>query len=245
MNQQEAQLILQSYRAGGQDANDPQFREALEVAKTDPELAEWFNEELALHRTIGRKIKSVPVPPDLKAKILAQQKIVAPTGVWCRRKWFALAACFLLLIGSMALWVNRPTEASLAAYQRDMTEFLSVKLDGLDFHSAEVNEIQKWLAQRGTHEDFVLPETLAALETMGCRVLDWRGNKVALICFKTPESEEYHLLVVDRKALGNIPVTSAPTFATSGAWTTATWSQGDKVYLLATHGGQEALVRYL
>src|SRR5258706_136048 len=39
MNNQEAKLILQAYRCGGQDASDPLFAEALEQARRDPELA--------------------------------------------------------------------------------------------------------------------------------------------------------------------------------------------------------------
>ncbi len=42
MNNQEAKLILQAYRLGGQDAADPLFQEVLEQLKRDPDLAKWF-----------------------------------------------------------------------------------------------------------------------------------------------------------------------------------------------------------
>ena len=57
MNNEEAKLILQAYRPGGQDANDPRFREALEQARRDPELARWFANEQALDSRISTKVQ--------------------------------------------------------------------------------------------------------------------------------------------------------------------------------------------
>jgi hypothetical protein len=47
MNIEEAKLILSAYRPDGQDAGDPQFQEALELTKQNPDLARWFAEAQA------------------------------------------------------------------------------------------------------------------------------------------------------------------------------------------------------
>ena len=85
MNNQEAKLILQAYRCGGQDASDPPFAEALEQARRDPELQKWFAEENAIDARIQTSLQTaVPVPRELKSNLLALGKIVRPTPWW----WF-------------------------------------------------------------------------------------------------------------------------------------------------------------
>jgi hypothetical protein len=37
-----AKLLLSAYRPNGADAQDPVFKEALELTQRDPELARWF-----------------------------------------------------------------------------------------------------------------------------------------------------------------------------------------------------------
>jgi|GEM_PF-6936734 len=83
MNDAEAKLILQAYRPGGQDANDPKFRAALEQAQRDPELARWFANEQALDSLISAKVKSaIATPAHLKSQLLAQTKIIRPVAWW-------------------------------------------------------------------------------------------------------------------------------------------------------------------
>ena len=88
MNNEEAKLILQAYRPGGQDANDPRFREALEQAQRDPELARWFANEQALDSRISAKVQAAIKPPaHLKSQLLAQRKIVRPVAWWKMPAW--------------------------------------------------------------------------------------------------------------------------------------------------------------
>ena len=44
MKSKEARQLLEVYRPGGADAQDPQFQEALKQAGRDPALAGWFEE---------------------------------------------------------------------------------------------------------------------------------------------------------------------------------------------------------
>src|ERR1700761_3236826 len=74
MTRDEAKLILQSYRPGGQDAGDPQFAEALALAKTDPELAAWFAGQQRFDANVSVGLQQVRVPARLKAEILALGK---------------------------------------------------------------------------------------------------------------------------------------------------------------------------
>jgi hypothetical protein len=76
-------------------------------------------------------------------------------------------------------------------------------------------------------------------------VLEWNGHTVSLVCFALASQQIAHLIVIDRAAFGDAP-TGSPHFAQVGDMATATWSQGDKTYLIASKGATEPdLVRLL
>ena len=76
MNNQEAKLILQAYRPGGQDASDPMFAEALEQCWRDPELQRWFADQCAYDARIQTKLQeAIPIPQDLKASLLTPRSL--------------------------------------------------------------------------------------------------------------------------------------------------------------------------
>ncbi|MBA4149037.1 MAG: hypothetical protein H0X66_13045 [Verrucomicrobia bacterium] len=241
MTNEEAKFILQSYRQNGADADDPVFTEAMEHARRDPILSQWIAEELQLDAAISRKVKSVPVPSDLKATILAGGKIVRPAA-WYRRPWLAAAACFLLLASVLSFWMLNRAE-TFPAYRNDMVQFVS-GMDRLDLQSSDLGEIKGWLSQNNAHVDFTLPEGLKEMPGIGCRVLSWNGQKVTLICFGKMGVEEVHLLIVDRSGIGQ-PPPGTPQFARHDGWNTASWSRGDKVYMLAGRGEESTLSKYL
>ena len=74
MDEAEARLLLQSYRADGSDENDPQFAAALEKAARNPALGEWFAEEQAFDRTMAAHLENVPAPFGLKTRFSRKQK---------------------------------------------------------------------------------------------------------------------------------------------------------------------------
>src|SRR6266852_6732226 len=146
MNNEEAKLILQAYRPGGQDTNDSRFREALEQAQRDPELARWFANEQALDSRISNKVQAAIKPPaHLKSQLLAQRKIVRPVSWWKKPAWqVAAAACLTLLVTLGVLWFKSAEQAQFAAYRNEMAEFAGKKLDRLDLMSRDVAEVRRW-----------------------------------------------------------------------------------------------------
>ena len=83
---------------------------------------------------------------------------------------------------------------------------------------------------------------------MACDVLDWHGKKVTLVCYVVAhdgDRKEMHLLVINRSDLPGAPLSETPQFVQVGHHATATWTQGDKTYVLASGGDKEYLQRYL
>ena len=77
MNDQ-AKLLLSAYRPGGADATDPAFAEALAQAGRDPQLRAWLEESQRFDEAIAGKLRSVEVPANLRATILAGAKFSQP-----------------------------------------------------------------------------------------------------------------------------------------------------------------------
>lgn len=83
MNENDAQFILESYRPGTEDDSDPMFREALEVAKHNPELLEWLHKNESIDTMFTRALEGITPPKELRLSIFTasatQQEIRAKT----------------------------------------------------------------------------------------------------------------------------------------------------------------------
>jgi hypothetical protein len=246
MNNDEAKFILNAYRPGGQDANDPQFHEALEQARHDPDLARWFDEQRELDNRIGTTLRTaLAPPPEFKSSLLAQRRLVR-VSFWRKPAWVAtaIAASLALLLTVGLLFTRSAQSLDFAQYRVAMSEFVDGRIDRLDLMSSEVNELRNWLEQQGAPSDFVLPAGLAGRPALGCRLKEWNGQKVSLLCFELENREVAHLLVIDRDALTDTPL-EAPEFVRSGPVATVAWSRDDKIYLLASSRASESDLLHL
>ena len=245
MDEQQARLILQAYRPGDQDKDDPHFDEALQEAARNPALARWFAEEQAFDRALATHLDSVPAPFGLKTRILAQAAAPATAG---GSRWIiglAGVAALLFLLAQVAdFWRNAaPAAAALQDYAREMVSFVQLP-PPLEMESQDLGAIKNWLGQKDTLP-LNVPPHLAALQPVGCRVLSFRGRYVTLICFKRDGNQLAHLFVVDRAAFPKLKAGAAPVFAGKGEWTTASWAEKDRVYMIAVQGDAAAVRRYL
>jgi hypothetical protein len=175
---------------------------------------------------------------------LAGRRLVEPAApFWGRRPWLALAAALVACAVLFAVWMAPKPPTDFSAYERDMTEFLTSELDSLDFLNPDVLQVQHWLAERHSHGDLVVPAGLSGGRSIGCRILDWQGRKVTLVCFLLGGVREVHLFVIDQSDLIHPPIGSRPVFRNDGSWTTAAWSEQGKTYLVAGRGDRSFLER--
>jgi hypothetical protein len=247
MTEQEARLILQVSQSGEMDRDDPQIAEALRMAEENPELARWWEEEQAFDRAIAGHLEGISPPLGLKTRILAQGSRSAPAiSSWSR--WiigFAGAAALLFLLVQIAdMWRNRSSTAELVPqFASEMVSFIKVK-PSLEMTSGNLGTIETWLqAQRAAPEQ--VPSRLATLEPVGCRILSFRGQKVTLICFRRADGRLAHYFVVDRAAFPNLQSGTPPLFRREGDWMTATWLEGNHVYMLVLEGDRESASKFL
>jgi hypothetical protein len=242
MTKEEAKKILAAYRPGDQDRLESDFAEALQETARDAELARWFAEEREFDRTVAAHLKSLPVPFGLKTRILASK---APRSA-TKSRWvaaLAAAAALFLLAQLINIWRGSGQHyGSLSDYQQEMISFVKLP-PPLEFESLEIDPIKQWIAGRKAPLADI-PPGVAAVETMGCRILSFRGNPVTLICFCHGQTVA-HLLMVDRSALAAVKPRHPPVLTTQGDWTIATWADQHYACMLAVHDRPAAARRYL
>ena len=246
MNSRLAKEILLRYRPSTNDASDPEFAEALEQAKRDPELGRWFAQQQAFHNTIRDQFKQLPVPAGLKEDILAAYRPAA-IPVWWQQPAFrslAAAAAIVLLIGVAFFWSQPREDRSFAAFQNRVVRNAQ-RGYVMDVTTTNLGEIREYLATQGAYADYVLPAPLEKLPGDGGAVLRWRNKTVAMVCFDLGNHNDLFLFVASRADLPYAPSTSEPQFTQIGKLTAASWSTGDRTYVLAGPGDEQFVRRYL
>jgi hypothetical protein len=252
MNRDDAKNILLLYRPGMVDAADPQVTEALALAKQDAELADWLHEHCLRQEILRARFREIQAPPGLKEQIISEQAAQERIVNLRRNSMLtAVAATFVALLALGILWL-RPVGGNhtLALYRDRMVGFA---LRGYPMNLATDNpeQIRAYLKQNHAPADYVLPASLEKVATTGCGIAGWQGAKVTLICFRTGKSlppgeqSDLWLFVVDRSLVKNAPPAGPPQLAKVSQLITATWTQGDKLYLLGTEGDEETIRQLL
>ncbi|HEY3913233.1 MAG TPA: hypothetical protein VGN61_02005 [Verrucomicrobiae bacterium] len=252
MNNHEAKQILMLFRPGTADEKDPFFDEARRLATTDPELARWLDAHCESYRILREKFRSIQPPAGLKEQILSERKIHRLSFPSYRRPALALAASMVLLLGiGFGIWHTHPANR-YSAYRKRMTE-TALRSYYMEFPSTNQTEIRNFLKSKEAPADYSLPSGLKTVTAVGCVVSQWQGKPVSMICFKSGrplnpgDISDVWFFVIDNKFVANAPAQekNAPLFARVNKATTATWSSGGKVYLLAAVGDEEFLRKYL
>ena len=248
MDNQEAKFILNAYRPGGQDATDPRFAEALEQARRDPTLERWFRESVAFDAAVAEKFRAIEVPPALRDSILAGAKVSHPLR-WTSPliKWAIAALVTLTAIAGSLIWHSaRP--ARLAGWQSHALVLVSsIERHELKFdaQSHDAGELVSWLQASDAPAAQKLPQSLEKLESLGCKTFLWNQELASVICFRRPEGGLIHLVVRRASAASDRTIKGEPELVQQGEWATATWRQGDMIYMLALKGPRDQVRTYL
>jgi len=121
-------------------------------------------------------------------------------------------------------------------------------LRDLEYMSSTPAEVDAWLRERSAPLEGGIPERAGDHLLVGCSLLEWRGHRISLVCFRLPGEEGppgLHLVVIDAAALGPFAPEdrAAPVEAVSGDWSTAIWSRDGTVRLAIAKGERSDLRR--
>ena len=200
-----AKFLLSTYRHNGADAQDPIFRDALEQASRDPDLADWFANQRSFDALLCEKLKSLQPPASLKPAILSGIYSGASKHRFPLGRFLGLAA--VLFLSGILLIVMRPGgDRDRRLFSEYQNAAFAVLSEGpkLDFLTSDLSRSQEYLSQRAVPQAPEIPVALHGLPTIGCRAIDWNGKTISLTCFQLPSGQLLHLFVVDAKSFGEI-----------------------------------------
>jgi hypothetical protein len=238
MTNQEAQFILNAYRPGGSDANEPTFADALRQAQQDPALSAWFAREQKHASTVAAKLREITPPAQLRAAILAGARVSgnATRAWWTRPVWLAAAASVAVLLTLTALWSSRisPPAMPLEAFAVDDT--LHAQHGG---HGTATGALNVALSQPTTRIGGSLPVDFATLRATGCRTLSFAGHDVLEVCFARNGSE-FHLYIARSADFPEMKST-LPDFGERARAGFATWADSAYRYVIVGQAGVSAV----
>ncbi|HXD01259.1 MAG TPA: hypothetical protein VN048_18115 [Verrucomicrobiae bacterium] len=252
MDSRQAREILALYRPGSADAADPRMAEALDQVKLDPELAAWFQEHCAVYTAIRAKLKAVPVPPGLKREIIVGRadhaRIIPLPGP---AKILLAAAAVVLLTTLVWFTFNTPPSENTFARFRDRMA-RSVQRSNVPYmkmYSTNQTDVLAYFTANQRPTDFALSKALQQLPAEGGSAFTWNNHPVEMLCLNagtdaSGQRNDLWVFVMDKKVVPDAPGAS-PQFFQVGNLMTASWTVGDKTYVLAARGNTEDLKKYL
>jgi hypothetical protein len=252
VNPEEAKEILLSYRHELDDANDPLTAEALALAKSNAELGRWLEEHFAKQAVLRGKFRRIAVPEGLKEQITSEYAAANRVSFFKKNATvMAVAALAIIMVAAYFGWQQRlPEDATLAEYQNQMASVMSQDY-GMDLTTNDAGSIRNYLKQNQAPSDFTLTAPLKNMVLTGCAIEKWQEKNVTLVCFHAGSAStnmstsDLWLFVVDRKLVRDVPSGGDPQFTQIRKLAIATWTAGDKLYLLGQPSDAGYLRKYL
>jgi hypothetical protein len=242
----EAKRILEVCRPRDINSEDGEIRAAVEVMRRDPQLQSWFEQHSRVENVIRASFRSIEPPAQLKQRLLAQNKIVRPQFTWGIAQWVQLAACLAIVVaglGFLAQHLFRARDDQFAQFESRMVRS-ALREYKMEVLTKDMGQLRQWMQQRSAPADFVVPKGLSQLALTGGGVLHWQNHPVSMACFDRGDKQMVFLFVMDKSAVAD-PPPSLPQSEQVKKLATIAWTEGDKTYLLASPGKQEALRKYL
>lgn len=257
MDPKEVKHLLSVYDPRRGPLEDPALEQALEQARqADPQT---WEEERAFDRQMAQSLQSISVPPGLAAAILAKLPQEAENPFrqarpeTAGRNWFhpgllALAAVIVMGFALVFTFVSRPggspsglnpALASLLIQLEDTSSNLQELYTSRDF-----GELASYIQSHGGLMPRNLPPAFGTDDSVACKVFDWQGNKVAMLCLQ-PEDTVYHLFVIDRKALPGVQDMEPRVVQTIDDHCCAAWTTEDRIYIMTAKTDETKLSQML
>lgn len=236
MNSDEARTILLACRPGTADEHDPDVRAALAAVQRDPQLAAWWREQQAVQAALRDRLRELPVPPELRARLLAGPTVITvPWWRLTRVRALAIAAALVALLALVFVRPPSPEPESFADFRERMVRTV-IREYRMDVTTPVEAEVRAFLRANQGHGDYRLPPAMRDVPVFGAGRLTWKGRPVSMICFARRPGVLMYLFVADRTVFPDGPA-AGPDFAEVVQRATASWTDAGQVYVLASEAG--------
>ncbi len=234
--------------------------EALEASMQDASLRAQHESECAFDRAFREKLGEIPVPADLASRICAEydrRSNVNGAGIESSatprsRGWWthiallgSMAAAIVILTLTYTFIVN-PFGARETPELREMVVSLDASFTSLGamVRPGDYEEISTHLTYSNAPVPKTIPKGINPEQSLGCRVMDINGVRVAMICFGRDDTS-FHLFVISREAMPNLANILRPIIYEMENTHCATWTDEQNIYVLATPSSRQVLLSAL
>lgn len=232
---------------------------ALEASLRDPDLRTFHEAEQAFDTAFREKLREIPVPEGLAARILQAQAQARAAGAGIAesapprsRGWWthvallgSMAAAIFVLTLVYTFFIN-PFDARETP---ELTAIVASIESSLHHHggmyfSEDYSELVRYLSESSAPIPEVLPTGIAPESSFACREMTIDGKRVAMLCFKR-ENATFHLFTLSRDALPELANILRPVITEFDKNRCATWTDERNIYVLATSAPRQVLLSAL
>ena len=199
---------------------------------------------------IRGKLRQIPVPADLKRRIIVERtkrgRIIAlPAPVK-----LLLAAAAVLALTAVGWFLFAPASETPFAHFRLHMASMAQRGYNMDFLASDQNQIRAQFVARNAPVDYDFAKTLQALPAEGGAITKFEEHPVEMFCLydgvdATGRKNDLWVFVTSKSSIPGAPPPGKTEFAASAGLMTASWTAGDKLYLLVASGDEKALQKYL
>ncbi|MDA0346261.1 MAG: hypothetical protein O3C43_02900 [Verrucomicrobia bacterium] len=231
----EAKQILSAYQSGKDHFSDPHMLEALGLLDKEPELAAWFENQLAFDRQVQEALADAPDIDGLKDAILADYRKARHNKVVSYIRWAsAIAAVLLIGVGGFLGYAANYNSKmhDYATLREGMSHFIAKSYFMLDYMDKDLANIEDWLQDKDAPLYESVPALLAQKEPIGCKKMEWQGHEVSLVCFHREDGKIIHMFVAERSGFTEEAIANLDKVLLSHDLETGGWVTDTHVYLL-------------
>jgi uncharacterized membrane protein YbaN (DUF454 family) len=229
VNNAEAKKVLLACRPGTDDLRSAEAETALELARRDPELRQWWYQHQQFQKEAKGAFSEIPVPEHLRERILLRAKVVK-LPLWRSPVVLSAAAAIAIILAIVAVWQRPSAENSFQTFRSRMVNAV-LRQYRMEVETTNMVQIRAFFSTNGAPADYVLPQNLNQLPAQGAGMLSWQDRRVSMVCLDSGVSGTAFLFVVDKSSTGHPP--GQREFARVSELNTVSWTDGDKTYVFA------------
>ena len=237
----------------------PEYREAKDFVEGSSDLRAEIEKEQAYYEENDDYLDFVRLPDEAKYRIIdclrraaqgehsaIDQLSAAPQPVlgfpW--RPLLAAASVAVFLAMGFAVFrmigpgdvvqVSPSQGASFASFQQFAVDQVKAGFK-VDYDAPSTKELMAWLDEAGAPAGIDLEDRFQALDSMGCKKLDWNGRPISLICFRVVDEKMVHLFVADASSLSSEGSVRIRSVRQISGRDTMSWRTNDHAFVLVAH----------
>lgn len=237
----------------------PEFREAKAALDASESLQAELAAEVAYFEGHEDLLSGVRLPQEARERIVAAlgsgDAMPAENNV-IEFQWqpLAYAAALVALVAVIGVVVNldqssvtvveAPAE-SFELLQKFAASQVAKGISDLDFERNSTNELLTWLREHDAPIGEDIDERLADVPTMGCKIYDFQGRQVSLICFQSEDHGMVHLFVTNTSGFNPDEVDKCCEEAKAlSNRNTVSWHDEENAYILIAHDADQELAEF-